>query len=184
MAHEMLTLGCSAWEATYFAIIRDRCPDDEHEATTCCLCSEANVTWKEMHEVMYNHQLHYDRQLATFLSDAKTALSNMQGKVCDAIHALAENEGIMFGACLLNLLLQIPINISFHTQIPFTIAYCPESSVYRKWHPKQGGVSPFHKEIRAFLPLSKVLDGPTLWVPMDHRALDIELVARHRVSHQ
>ena len=154
-------------EAAYFAIIWDRVPDDEHEATTCHLHSEADAAWKEMHEVMYNHQLHYDRQLATFLVDAETALSNMQGEVWDAIHALVENEGITFDACLgltlqvFNLLPQIPIDISLHTQIPLTIAYCPESSVYRKWCPEQGGVSPLCKEIRASCTLSKVLGRAT-----------------------
>ena len=86
--HETMTLRCSAQEAAYFAIIWDRVPDDEHEATTHHLCSEADVTWKEMHEVMYNHQLHCDWQLATFLADAETALSDMWGKVWDAIRAL------------------------------------------------------------------------------------------------
>ena len=52
MVHEMLTMGCSAQEATYVAIIWDRVPDDECKATTHCLCSEADVAWKEMHEVM------------------------------------------------------------------------------------------------------------------------------------
>ena len=165
--HEMLTLGCSAQEVAYFAIIQDRVPDDECEATTCCLCSETDVAWKEMHEVMYNHQLHYDGQLAMFLTDAETALSDMWGKVWDAIRTLAESEGIMFDACLglalqvLNLLLQIPIDISFHVQIPLTIAYCLESSIYRKCCPKQGGISPLRKEIRASHTLSKVLGGVT-----------------------
>ena len=77
MAYETLTLGHSAWEATYSAIMQDRVPDDKHEAMTHCLCSEANVAWKEMHEVMYNHQLQYDGQLATFLMDAKMALDDM-----------------------------------------------------------------------------------------------------------
>ena len=81
MAHETLTLGCSAQEATYFAIIWDRVPDDKHEAMTRHLHLEGDVTWKEMHEVMYNHQLHYDGQLATFLTDAKMALSDMWGEV-------------------------------------------------------------------------------------------------------
>ena len=36
-AHETLTLGCSAWEATYSAILWDRVPKDECEATTCRL---------------------------------------------------------------------------------------------------------------------------------------------------
>ena len=167
MAHEMLTLGCSAWEAAYFVIIQDKVPDDECEATTCDLCSEANVTWKEMHEVMYNHQLHYDRQLAMFITDVEMALSDMWGKVWDAIHALAESEGIMFDACLgltlqvLKLLPQIPVDISFHTQIPLTMTYCPESFVYRKWHPKQSGILPLRKEIRASHTLSKVLGRVT-----------------------
>ena len=56
-AHETQTLGCSAWEATYSAILWDRVSKAEHEAMTRHLCSEADATWKEMHEVMYNHQL-------------------------------------------------------------------------------------------------------------------------------
>ena len=99
-AHETLTLGHSAQEAAYFAIIWDRVPDNEREATTCHLHSEVDVTWKEMHEVMYNHQLHYDGQLAMFLADTETALSDMWSKVWGAMHALAESEGITFNACL------------------------------------------------------------------------------------
>ena len=76
------------------------------------------------------------------------ALNDMRGEVWATVCALAENEGIMFNACLglmlqvLNLLPQIPIDISFQTQIPLTITYCPESSIYRRWHPEQGGISP------------------------------------------
>ena len=185
MVHETLMLGHSAWEATYSAIMWDRVPDAKHEATTCCLYSEADAAWKEMHEVMYNHQLQYDRRLATFLTDAEMALNDMQGKVWDAIRALAENEGITFDACLglalqvLNLLLQIPIDISFHTQIPLIITYCLESSVYRRWCPEQGSVSPLCKEIRTSCTLSKVLGrvthqpsesvgGPPSPAPSDH----------------
>ena len=116
---------------------------------------------------VYNHQLHYDGQLAKFLADAKMALNNMCGKVWDTIHTLAESESIMYNACLgitlqvLNLLLQIPIDISFHMQIPLTTTHCPESSIYRKWCPKKGGISPLRKEIRASHTLSKVLGGVT-----------------------
>ena len=77
-AHETLTLGHSAREAAYSAIMWwDRVPDNEHEATTHHLRSEADVAWKEMHEVMYNHQLQYDGQLATFLMDVEMALDDM-----------------------------------------------------------------------------------------------------------
>ena len=167
MVHEPLTLGHSAWEATYLAFLQDGVSEAECEATTHRLCSEADAMWKEMHEVMYNHQLQYNWQLFTFLTDMETTLNNMRGDIWAAIYALAENEGITFDACLglalqvLNLLPQIPVDISFQTQIPLTIAYCPESSVYRRWCPEQGGVLPLHKEVRASHTLSKVLGGVT-----------------------
>ena len=167
MAHETLTLGCSAQEATYSAILRDEVSEAECEAMTHDLRSEADATWKEMHEVMYNHQLQYDWQLSTFLMDMEMTLNNMRGDIWAAIRALAEIEGITFDACLgltlqvLNLLLQIPVDILFQTQIPLTIAYCPESSIYRRWRPEQGGVSPLCKEVRASRTLSKVLGGVT-----------------------
>ena len=160
--HETLTLGHSAWEATYSAILWDRVSEAKCEATTHRLHSEANTAWKEMHEVMYNHQLQYDQQLATFRKDTETALNNMRGEVWVAVYTLAENEGITFNACLglmlqvLNLLPQIPIDISFQTQIPLTITYCLASSVYRRrpysmapttgWHftPPQGNQGDLH----------------------------------------
>ena len=126
-----------------------------------------DVMWKEMHEVMYNHQLQYNRQLSAFLTDMETTLNNMRGDIWTAIHTLEENKGITFDACLgltlqvLNLLLQIPVDILSQTQIPLTITYCLESSVYRRWHPEQGGVLPLHKEVRASRTLSKVLGGAT-----------------------
>ena len=148
-AHETLTLGHSTQEATYAAILQDDVTEAEHEATTCRLCSEADATWKKMHEVMYNHQLEYDRQLSNFLKEAETMLANMRDQILTAVHALMESEGVTFEDCLslmlhiLPLLPQIPVDISYKMQIPLTVAYCPESSVYRQWHPKQGGVSPF-----------------------------------------
>ena len=163
---------------------------------TCHLFSEANAALKEKHEVMYNHQLQYDQQLATSLMDAKMALNDMRGEVWATVHPLAENEGIMFNACLslmlqvLSLLPQIPIDISFQTQIPLTITYCLESSICRRWCPEQGGVSPLCKAW-AGLPanLVRVWIIPHLWLLLttpqdqaDHGALDVDLVAVHEVS--
>ena len=167
MAHETLTLGHSAREASYSAILWDGVSEAERKAMTCCLHSEADTAWKEMREVMYNHQLQYDWQLSTFLMDTEMTLNNMRGEIWAAIHTLAENEGITFDACLglmlqvLNLLPQIPVDISFQTQIPLTITYCLESSIYRRWCPEQGGVSPLRKEVRASQTLSKVLGRVT-----------------------
>ena len=61
MAHEMLILGHSTWEATYATILWDDITEAEYDSQTCCLHSEADATWKQMHELMYNHQLKYDR---------------------------------------------------------------------------------------------------------------------------
>ena len=59
-AHEMLTLGHSTQEAAYSAILRDDIMEAECEAVTHRLHSEADAAWKEMYEVMYNHQLKYN----------------------------------------------------------------------------------------------------------------------------
>ena len=91
----------------------------------------------------------------------------MKDQLWTTIRALAENEGITFNDCLslalhiLHLLLQIPVDISFQVQIPLIITYCLESSVYRRWCSKQGGVSPLRKEVRAYRTLTKVLGGVT-----------------------
>ena len=77
-AHETLTLGCLTHEAAYVAILQDNITDAECEATTCHLCSEADVAWKKMHEVMYNHQLEYDWWLSNFLKEAEAMLANMR----------------------------------------------------------------------------------------------------------
>ena len=167
MVHETLTLGHSTQEATYVAILRDDITEAEHEAMTHHLCSEADTTWKKMHEVMYNHQIEYDWWLADFLKEAETMLANMRDQIWTAIHALTESEGMTFEDCLslvlciLLLLLQIPMHISFQMQILLTIAYCLESSVYRRWHSEQGRVSPLCKEVRASRTLTKVLGGVT-----------------------
>ena len=100
MVHETLMLGHSAREATYLAILRDVVSKAECKAMIRHLCSEADAAWKEMHEVMYNHQLQYDQQLSSFLTDTKTTLNNMRGKIWAAIPTLAENESIMFNTCL------------------------------------------------------------------------------------
>ena len=99
-AHETLTLGCSAWEDAYSAILRDEVSEAECKATTHHLCSEADAMWKEMHELMYNYQLHYDQQLSAFLTDTETTLNNMRDEVWATIRTLAENEGITFNSCL------------------------------------------------------------------------------------
>ena len=163
MVHETLTLGHSAQEAADMAILWDDIMEAEREATTCCLHSEADAAWKKMHEVMYNHQLEYDQQLTDFLKEAEMTLANMRDQIWTTVCTLAESEGMTFKDCLnlalriLLLLLQIPVDVLYQMQIPLTIAYCPESLVYRRWHSEQGRLSPLCKEVRASWTLTKVL---------------------------
>ena len=137
----MLTLGHSAWEAVYAALLRDDITEAEHEAMTCCLHSEADAAWKKMHEVMYNDKLEYDQLLSNFLKEVETTLANMRDQIWTAICTLAESEGMMFEDCLslvlciLPLLPQIPVDVSYKMLIPLTITYYPESSVYRRCRP-------------------------------------------------
>ena len=70
-------------------ILRDDITEAECEAMTHHLCSKADAAWKMMHEVMYNHQLEYDRWLVTFLKEAETTLANMREQIWTVIHALA-----------------------------------------------------------------------------------------------
>ena len=163
--HETLTLGCFAHEAAYAAILWDDITEAECKATTCCLHSEADAAWKRMREVMYNHQIEYDWRLADFLKEAEMTLANMRDQIWTAVCTLTESEGITFKDCLslvlhiLLLLLQIPVDVSFQMQILLNIAYCLESSVYRRWHSKQGRVSALCKEVRASRTLTKALGG-------------------------
>ena len=131
MAHETLTLGHSAHEATYAAILWHNITDAECEATTCPLHSEADAAWKQMHKVMYNHQLEYNHQLSNFLKEAEVMLANMRDRIWTTVRTLAEGEGVTFENCLslalhiLPLLPQIPVDVLYETQIPLIIAYCP-----------------------------------------------------------
>ena len=164
-AHETLTLGHSAHEAAYVAILRDNITDAECEATMCRLHSEADAAWKKMHKVMYNHKLEYDWRLSDFLKEVEATLANMRDGIWTAVRALAEGEGMTFKDYLnralhiLPLLPQVPVDISYETQILLIITYCLESSIYRRWHAEHGGVSPFCKEVRASQTLTKVLGG-------------------------
>ena len=92
-------------------------------------------------------------------------LSSMRDEVWTVIRALVENEGVTFNTCLylrlqvLGLLPQISVKISFQAPVPLSLAYYPESMVYKKWHTEQGGISLLRKEIRVAHTLSKVLGG-------------------------
>ena len=102
MAHETLTLGHSAREAACAAILQDDIMEAECEDMTRRLCSGADAAWKKMHEVMYNHQLEYDRQLSNFLKEVEAMLANMRDQIWTAVHALTESEGMTFEDGTLN----------------------------------------------------------------------------------
>ena len=157
MAHEMLTLEHSAHEAPYTAILQDNITEAEPEAMMRRLCSEVDAAWKKMHEVMYNHQLEYNRWLSNFLKEAEATLANMRDQIWTAVRALAESKGVTFKDCLSLTLHLLPcsrrspwmshMRCRYHSlslisqRVQFTgdgtpnMAECPPS-VRRSEHPK------------------------------------------------
>ena len=69
-------------------ILWDDVSEEECEATIHRLRSKGDVTWKEVHEIMLNHQLEYDCQLYAFLTDVEMTLSSMRDEVWATIHCL------------------------------------------------------------------------------------------------
>ena len=81
--------------------------------------TEADNAWMDTHELVYNHPLHYDEQLATFIGDAERTLQEKWGEIWECIHQLADVEGVSHNTCLrlalkvLNKLLTISIDLTF-----------------------------------------------------------------------
>ena len=51
------------------------------EETRKHICTKADKAWKDTHDLVYNHQLRYDGQLAAFIGDAERTLQEKWGKI-------------------------------------------------------------------------------------------------------
>ena len=133
------------------------------EETRWQIHAEADKAWKDTHELVYNHQLHYGGQLVALFWDTERTLQEKWGEIWECIHQLADVEGVSLNTCLglalqvLNKLPIIPIDLAFSMQIPIVMGYCPESCIFQTWCTDQGGTSPLKEKFKASHILSKKL---------------------------
>ena len=133
------------------------------EKTRQQICAKADKAFKDTHELVYNHQLHYNGQLVAFIGDTERTFQEKWGEIWECVHQLMDIESVSHNACLgmalqvLDKLLIIPIDLTSSTQIPMVMGYCPKSCIYQTWHADQGGTFPPKEKFKASHILSKKL---------------------------
>ena len=80
-AHEAINAGQMAQNAAYSILLDEQTPDKKHEETLQQLHAKADQAWKGTNDLVFNHQLCYDGQLAAFISNAERSLQEKQDKV-------------------------------------------------------------------------------------------------------
>ena len=101
------------------------------------ICAKADKAWKATQELVYNHQLCYDGQLAAFTGETERTLQEKWGEISECICQLMGMEGVSHYVCLglalqvLNKLSIIPIYLTFSMQIPMEMGYCPKTCIYQ-----------------------------------------------------
>ena len=119
-AHKTINAGQMAWNMAYSILSDGQTWDKMHEETLQQLCTEADKAWKDTNDLVFNHQLHYDEQLAAFISSAERTLQEKEDEVWGCVHKLADVAGVPHDACLslalqvLDKLPTIPIALSYH----------------------------------------------------------------------
>ena len=147
-AYETINTGWMAHNAVFSLLTGADNDAAMQEETRQWNCSEADKAWNDTHELVYNHQLHYDGQLVAFIGYAERALQEKQGEIWEHIHQLADAEDVLHDACLglafqvLAKLPTIPIDLTFSMQIPLVMCYCPESCIYQIWGTDEGVTPP------------------------------------------
>ena len=154
-AHKTSNVGWMAQNVAYSILPDGQTQDKKQEETLQQLCTEADKAWKDTNDLVFQHQLHYDEQLTTFISDAERTLQDKQDKVWVCVHRLVDVAGVPHDAYLglalqvLDKLPTIPIDLTYHTPIPMMLAYGPESCAYQTWCQDEGGTSALSRDARA-----------------------------------
>ena len=148
-------MGWMAQNAAYSILPDGWTQDKKHEETLQQLCAKADKAWKDINDLVFNHQLHYDGELLAFISNAERTLWGKWDKVWGHIHKLTGITGVPHDTCLslalqvLNKLPTMPIDLSYCMPIPMILAYGPESYDYQTWHEDRGETSALSRDARA-----------------------------------
>ena len=133
--HEIINAGCTAQSEAYGLLPRDQDHKPKHKETPQQLLTEADKVWKDTNDVMYSHQLQYDRELTAFISNAEATLQEKQSEIWRCIHSLMDVAGLPHDSCLdltlkiLNQLPTIPLDLLYCTPLLMMTAYAPESYI-------------------------------------------------------
>ena len=128
------------------------------------LCEEVDKAWENTNNVVFDHQLRYDVQLAGFITSTKTILQEKWDEVWECVQSLTEVAGIPQDICLhlalqvLELLPTIPMDLSFYATIPMVLAYGPESYASPAWLGDGGETSSLGKKAKASHLMRKKLE--------------------------
>ena len=154
-AHKTINVEQMAQNVAYSILPDDQTSDKKCEETLQQLHTKADKAWKDTNDLVFNHQLCYDGQLAAFISNAERSLQEKWDKVWECVDRLTDVAGVSHNACLglalqvLNKLPTIPIDLSYCMPIPMMMAYGPEPYACQTWHEDGGETSSLGKEARA-----------------------------------
>ena len=89
--------------------------------------------------MVFQHQLRYNSQLASFITSAEGMLQAKQDKVWVCMESLVDSSRMPRDTCLclalqvLKLLPMIPLDISFCAPFPMMLTYGPQSYLSQAW---------------------------------------------------
>ena len=84
----------------YSILLDDLTHDKKHEETLQQLCAEADQAWRDTNDLVFNHQLHYDRQLMAFMSNTERTIQEKRNEVWGCVCRLADMAGLSHESCL------------------------------------------------------------------------------------
>ena len=138
-AHETINRGHMERGVAYNILMGENTPDKKHEKTLHKLCREADQARKDTNNVVFDHRLRYNSQLAGFITSTKGTLQAKQDEVWEHMQSPVDTVGMPQEICLclalqvLELLTTIPLDIFFHAPFPMMLAYSLESYSSQAW---------------------------------------------------
>ena len=163
-AHETSNRRHAERSMAYNILLSANTLDKKCERTLQKLHKEAEQAWKDTNNMVFEHQLRYNSQLAGFITSTKGTLQAKWDEVWECMHSLTDTAGMPQDTCLcltlqvLELLPIIPMDISFCAPFPMMVTYGPESYLSQAWLENEEETSSLGEKAKASHILSKKLE--------------------------
>ena len=135
-AQEAINAGCIAHAPAFTRASATQSVPEVDEALKK-LCTDANQSWKDTNDLLFNHLLKYDHLLGEYLTESGRALQAKQEQIWACTQAVANTIGMSPETHLglaLNMLEHLPTTppgLSFMSGIPLMMTYSPEALTYQ-----------------------------------------------------